>query len=189
MYSYHVEPKFNIILMQKNTKFLLFGSVLLFISLFSFPSRERAEDAGVDTSTTESIQLVKPAVLPGSPLYFFKRLGEGIVNLLTFGKANQAKRALDLSQTRLAEGQALLEKNKIDLSQKSNEEYQTMISEASRLAQKAQEEGKNVDSILTQISQETLENQQVLLNVIEKAPEKAKLGLQNAIKASAKERQ
>lgn len=175
--------------MHKNTKAVLFGAIVLAALFFSSIILVKAEDATTTTSTASTIQLVRPTILPGSPLYFFKRLGEGFVNLFTFGKVNQAKRALDLSQVRLAEGQALLEKNKAGLAQKSNEEYQTMLSEASQFAQKAQEAGKNVDDVLIQISQKTLKNQQVLLGVLEKAPEEAKPGLQNALKASDRERQ
>jgi len=186
-YNCCIEFKLNI--MHKNTKVILFGTIILVALFFSSITFVKAEDTIVATSTADALQLTKPAILPGGPLYFFKRLGEGFVNLFTFGKVNQAKRALELSQVRLAEGQALLEKNKIDLAQKSNEEYQTMLSEASLFAQRAQKEGKNVDGVLLRISQETLKNQQVLLNVIEKAPEQAKFGLQNAIRASVKERQ
>jgi len=175
--------------MHKNTKVVLFGAIVLAALFFSSTLLVKAEDATTTTSTASTIQLAKPAILPDSPLYFFKRLGEGFVNLFTFGKVNQAKRALDLSQVRLAEGQALLEKNKTNLAQKSNEEYQTMLSEASQFAQKAQEAGKNIDGVLIQISQKTLKNQQVLLGILEKAPEEAKFGLQNAIQASSRERQ
>ncbi len=173
--------------MHKNTKIVLFGAVILAVLFFSSVTLVKAEDTATTTSTASTIQLARPAILPGSPLYFFKRLGEGFVNLFTFGGVNQAKRALDLSQVRLAEGQALLERNKVNLAQKSNEEYQTMLSEASQFAQKAQEAGKNVDDVLVQISQKTLKNQQVLLSVIEKAPEEARSGLQNAIQASSRE--
>jgi hypothetical protein len=176
--------------MNKINKIVWYVSLLTLL-VVALPAIVKAEEVNATSSQSvaESAQIDKPAILPDSPFYFIKRIGEGLVNFLTFGKVNQAKRALELSQVRLAESQDLLEKNKTDLAQKANQEYQTMLGEASQFAQKAQEDGKNIDDILIQISKKTLNNQQVLLNILEKAPEPAKIGLQNAIKASAKERQ
>lgn len=144
--------------------------------------------ASATTSTTTiNVQLPNPIILPGNPFYFLKQIGETIVNWFTFGTVNQAKRALQLAQERLAESQKLSEQNQANLAQQTLQQYQNEIQSANQLAQEAKNSGDNVDSLIENIAQNTLKHQAVLMDVLQKAPDAAKPGIENALRASVQE--
>lgn len=128
--------------------------------------------------------LPNPGLLPDSPFYFLKNWGERVGTFFTFGDMAKAERFADLAEIRLSEAQALVEKEKPEVSEKTLIRYQNRLSHALTKAEEAKTKGHDVDEVLTKVAEATLKHQEVLANVYEKVPEQAKEAIQRAMEAS-----
>ncbi len=129
----------------------------------------------------EANNLPDHGMLPDSPFYFLKNWSENIGTFFTFGNEAKAERLLGLSEKRLAEAEALIERGNSDTAQRIIERYQKQLNNSLSRTEKAKERGRNVDAILTRISEATLRHQEVLINIHEKVPEEAKSAIEKAI--------
>lgn len=75
--------------------------------------------------------------LPTSPLYPVKRFDENLRAALTVGTQARFNYQLELARTRLAEAQAMLEQDRVDLADASLESYDADLTEAADLAASA----------------------------------------------------
>lgn len=120
-----------------------------------------------------AVELPSAGIAPDSPFYFLKTWKESIQTFFTFGAENKAKQFLHLADVRLAEYLKMMEKGKTEIAEKTLEKY---ASQLDRALEKSDEQGA--------ISEKVLKHREVLKNVLEKAPEAARPGIEKAIKAS-----
>lgn len=131
----------------------------------------------------QEINLSDPGILPDSPFYFLKSFFEGVGNFFTFNNLSKAERFLNLSETRLAEADALIDKGKIGLAQRSLERHQEQLNLSLFKAEEARQKGLNADQVLARVSEATLRHQAFLIEVYEKVPEEAKPAIERAMEA------
>jgi len=150
--------------------------LITLVFLFSFGT-------GVLAQETE---LLDPGLTPDSPFYFLERIAEGIGTFFTFGDLKKAERYATLAAERLAEAQAVVDKGKPELAEKTLERYRMQLENSIARAEKAQIKGENTEKVMARIGQATSKHLEVLAEVYEKVPEQAKSAIENAMKASVK---
>lgn len=134
----------------------------------------------------QETELPNPGLTPDSPLYFLDTLGEKIGMFFTFGAERKAEKAMKYAEEKLAEVRAMAEENKPEAVEKANQKYQEFLDLANKKTKEAKEKGKDVERLVTLISEKTLNHQEVLLEVFEKIPEQARSGIKKAIEVSKK---
>ena len=151
-------------------KKLLLG---IFLSMFLFTGTAQAQVS----------ELPEPGLLPDSPFYFLKSWTEGIGTLFTFGDVAKTERFINLSEKRLAEAQALVEKGKPEIAERAIIRYQEHLNLALAKAEKAKTKGLDTDEVLAKVAEATLKHQVVLADVYERVPEQAKSAIEQAMQA------
>lgn len=142
--------------------------------------------AGVLAQETE---LPDPGLTPDSPFYFLETIVEGIGTFFTFGDLKKAERYTILATERLAEAQAMAEKEKPKLMEKTLERYEKQLNKSIARAEKAMIKSENIEKaaeILANVGKTTYKRLDVLIEVYEKVSEQAKPAIENAMKASLK---
>lgn len=157
---------------MKTTANRSLGAVLLATFLFAGAIEAQANDRA------------DPGMLPDHPMYFMKSVSESIGTAFTFGKVNEAERALELSEKRLAEARALAADGKSDEAENAVERYQAELDRALTKAEQARANGDDADEVLTDVSEATSRHQEVLAEVYQKVPEQARPGIERAMEAS-----
>lgn len=132
--------------------------------------------------------LPDPGTLPDDPMYFMTSMSESIGTLFTFGDANEAERALELSEKRLAEARALAAQGKPEAAGRAVERYREQLDRALAEAEEARSNGEDADDVLADVSERTPRHQAVLAEVYEKVPEQARPGIERAMEASERGR-
>lgn len=140
--------------------------------------------AGAAQAQAQTRGLPEPGMLPDHPMYFLTIASEGIGTLFTFGDASESKRALELSEKRLAEARALADQGKTGATGRALERYRAQLDRALTEAEEARANGKNVDEILSRVSEATSTHQTVLSKVYDRVPEQARPGIERAMEAS-----
>ena len=151
---------------------------LLIISVFLF-----SLGAGVFAQETE---LPDPGLTPDSPFYFLETIAEAIGTFFTFGDLKKAERYATLAAERLAEAQAVVEKGKPELVEKTLQRYEKQLNNSIARAKKAQAKNQNTEQVMLRVGKATSKHLEVLAEVYEKVPEQAKSAIENAMKASVK---
>ena len=134
----------------------------------------------------QEIELPNPGLTPDSPFYFLDTLGEKIGMLFTFGSEKKAEKALQFAEEKIAEVEAMAEKNKIEALEKANQNYQKYLGLANEKVKEAGIKGKDVERLVNLIKEKTSKHQEILSGVLEKVPEQAKSGIEKAIEMSKK---
>jgi len=127
--------------------------------------------------------LPEPGMLSDNPFYFLKNWTEGIGTFFTFGEIAKAERFLNLSEKRLAEANALIEKGKSEIAERAINRYEEQLGYALVKAEEAKAKGLDTDEVLAKVSEATLKHQAVLADVYERVPEQAKSAIERAIQA------
>ncbi len=122
-------------------------------------------------------------VLPGSPFYFLKIAGERIGLFFTFNKAAKVQKLEDIAERRLAEAEALAEKDP-DRVKDAVERYEARMNDAVSLAEE-NKDSEAVKNALTALTTNTLKHQEILAALEEKVPEQARDAIVNAQDKSA----
>jgi membrane-bound inhibitor of C-type lysozyme len=130
--------------------------------------------------------LPSPGIIPDSPFYFLKTWKEAIQNFFTFGAENKAKQFLHLADVRLAEYQKMIEKGKTEIAQKTLDKYEKQLNHALQKIEELKSKGKDTKDISQKVEDTLNKHIEVLQRNLQKAPEAAKEGLQNAIENSSK---
>ena len=164
--------------------FILIASVFL----FSF-------GIGILAQETE---LSDPGLTPDSPFYFLEKISEEIGTFFTFGDLKKAARYAALADERVAEAQAVVEKEKPEFVEKTLERYERQLNQSIARAEKAQAKGKSAKKIMEIVAEGTGKHLTVIESILEKVSEKAKsaatkakevsmTGQKNALRALAEE--
>ncbi len=130
--------------------------------------------------SSQEIDLDEPTVLPDSPFYGLKKAFEQLTLRLTFDKEAKAQRLIDISNNRLAEANAMAERNESvnDLVAESQEK----LDEAEKITE---------ENNLTDVEETVIDARNkhiVVLNEIHgKVPEDAKFGIETAMAAAVSE--
>ncbi|MFH1820381.1 MAG: DUF5667 domain-containing protein [Candidatus Nealsonbacteria bacterium] len=134
----------------------------------------------------QEVELPNPGLTPDSPFYFLETIIEEIGTFFTFGDLKKAERHTILAAERLAEAQAVVEKGKPELAEKTLKRYEMQLQNSIARAEKAQAKGENTEKVMARVGQATSKHLEVLVEVYEKVPEQAKPAIENAMKASLK---
>ena len=134
----------------------------------------------------QETELPDPGLTPDSPFYFLETIIEEIGTFFTFGDLKKAERHAVLAAERLAEAQAVVNKGKPELAEKTLERYRMQLQNSIARAEKAQAKGKNTEKVMARVGKATSIHLEVLAEVYEKVPEEAKPAIENAMKASLK---
>lgn len=177
---------FTLSFLAVGTAALAQGADLVATSDASFGSAQDKELPAADEVKIIDAGLPKAGLTPDSPFYFLKSWKESIQTFFTFGAESKAKQFLHLADVRLAEYEKMIEKGKAEIAQKTLEKYEKQLNRALEKSQEAQEQGRDVEKLTTLISEATIRHHEVLNNVLEKIPEEAKIGIENAIEMSQK---
>lgn len=156
--------------------------------------------AGAAPAQEETDDLPDPGMLPDHPLYFVTSASEAVGTFFTFGDADKAERALELSERRLAEVRALAEQGKPEAAERAAERYRDQLDRAVTRAEQAraraedeeveepegeeEAEEEETDEALTRVAEATSRHQEVLAEVYQKVPEQARPGIERAMEAS-----
>ena len=134
----------------------------------------------------QETELPDPGWTPDNPLYFLERIAETTRTFFTFGDVKKAERYALLAAERLAEAQAVAEKDKPELVEKTLTRYENQLEKALSRTEKAKNEGKNTKEVANIISEATQKHITVLEKVLEKVPEQAKPAIEQAITVSSR---
>jgi len=144
-------------------KIILF-SIFIAVLIFSSP---------VFAQTGAKPDAVNPGLLPDSPLYFFEKIGENIRTFFTFGKS-KAERHVKLAEERMAEIRLLRQKGKTEIADKTDQVYQRHVSKVLLEVKKNGLQESKKDQLLIRLVDKNIDNQKMLVEVYNKAPEKNK---------------
>ena len=140
---------------------------------------------GIQVSAQEA-DLPSPGLLPDSPFYFLEMIAEEIGTFFTFGDLKKAERYAVLAAERLAEVQAVVEKGKPEFAEKTLARYENQLNNSIALAKKAQTKGQSTEQIMTRVGKATPVHLEVLAEVYEKVPEKAKPAIGSVVESAMK---
>ncbi len=134
----------------------------------------------------QETELPDPGLTPDSPFYFFDTLGEKIGMFFTFGTEKKAEKTMKYAEEKLAEAKAIAEKKKPKALEKAGQRYQEFLGLANAKIQEAKEKGRDVEELVTLITEKTLKHQEILVETFEKVPEETKTAIKKVIEASRK---
>lgn len=123
---------------------------------------------------------------PDNPFYFLKSWKEKVQTFFTFGAENKAKQFLHLADVRLAEYQKMVEKGKTEIAEKTLEKYQNQLDRALNKIEEVKIKGKDIKELSEKAEQATSRHLEVLQENLQRVPEQARKGLENAIENSSK---
>jgi hypothetical protein len=152
-----------------------FNALIIFSLIFS--TAALAKDLG----------LPEAGLTPDSPFYLIKSIKESIQTFFTFGAENKAKQYLHLAEIRLAEYQKMIEKGKTEIAEKTLTKYQNQLNRALSKAEELKNKGEDIKDLTEKIQQATSKHLEVLQENLQKVPEQAKQGIENAIENSQKQ--
>lgn len=164
--------------------FLILPLFLLLLTFFSFAVEEKP--ATPTAKAKVDYTLPYPGILPGHPLYFLKMARDRVVGWFISDPLKKAEYNLLQADKRLNSGLFLLEKGKADLAESTISKGEVYLGQALDEMEKAQKAGRDTSALVSKLSLATLKHQEVLTEVLEKAPESAKKGIQNALEKSQK---
>ena len=132
-----------------------------------------------------ALELLPPGLTPDSPFYFLDTITEAIGTFFTFGDLKKAERHMALAAERLAEVNAVAEKGKPELVEKTLERYENQLEKALSRVERAKTKGENTVEVTETISEATQKHIGILEEVLEKVPEQAKSAIEQAMTVSA----
>lgn len=148
-----------------------------------------------DYWTEERIREAKPAgplelvdprtvgILPDSPFYFVKTLGEKIRGVFLFSEPARLKYQLKIAERRLNEAQALVQKGKSDVAAKTVEKYQDLSDRINKRMEDAVAKGRDLSEVRDAVIEARSKHIQILERVLERIPGQAKDAIQKVIES------
>ncbi len=125
-------------------------------------------------------------IAPDSPFYFLQTWKESIQTFFTFGLENKAKQYLHLAEVRLDEYQKMIEKGKTEIAERTLEKYEKQLNNALQKTEELKSKGKDITDLSQKIEETATKHLEVLQTNLQKVPEQAKKGIENAIENSQK---
>lgn len=129
-----------------------------------------------------------PGVEPDSLLHGLDIAMEKLRLVFTFSSAKRVELHVKYAAERLAEARAMANKGKNDLVEKSITKYHAELENTETELETAKARGEKLDTVVGQIDKVTKRNIVVLTNLLDKVPETAKKGIQNALDKAQKGR-
>jgi len=129
-----------------------------------------------------------PGVEPDSLLHGLDVAMEKLRLVFTFSSAKRAALHVKYATERLAEARAMASKGKNELVEKSIAKYHAELEDTETELETAKARGEKLDMVAGQIDKVTKRNIVVLTNLLDKVPETAKKGIQNALDKAQKGR-
>jgi len=142
-----------------------------------------------DTTEETAIgDVTDPGILPDSGFYFMKQWGRSLQLMFAGSDAEKAKLMLKYSNEDALALQKMYEMGKYDVGARHAEQYALQLQETVQTMEQVRaRQGENAsEELVGKLEQNYLKQQEVLLSVLEKAPEAAQDGLLNAIENSNK---
>jgi len=133
-------------------------------------------------------EVTDPGILPDSGFYFMKSWGRNLQLMFTAGETEKARLMLQYSNEDALALKKLCDMGKCDEAAKHAGQYSLQLQNAIQTMEYVRvRQGASVSAALdTELEQNYLQQQGVLLSVLEKAPEAAQPGILNAIDNSSK---
>ncbi len=126
---------------------------------------------------------------PDSALYGLDRAFERISLALTFDRAKKAEKRLQIASERIAELREMVNKGKPEFVEKLTKDHGKQIEEAENDIAEAKAKGKDVTAVSQRVAEATSKHIEVLTALLDKVPEQARAGIQNAIEKSSRGRE
>jgi len=139
--------------------------------------------SGTVYAQDEELQLPDPGITPDSPFYFLDTLGKNISLFFAFGPDAKAKKALEYAEERLAEAQAMADKNKSKEVERAADGYKDFVDMAAEKVEEARQRGVS-DNLSEIVALATSKHLSVLDRVKDTVPEQAKQAIAKAKEAS-----
>lgn len=127
-----------------------------------------------------------PGILPGHPLYSLKMLRDRLMDFLIRDPLKKAEFLILMADKRLGAGKTLIESQKADLGQTTINKGEDYLIRAIETVKLAKEQGKDTSGLTVKLESSIAKHLEILGEVLQKAPEQAKPGLQNALQNSQK---
>lgn len=166
----------------------LICKLLIVVVAFSFVSVINAQaDHPAEAQEVEEV-LPDAGLTPASPLHVFERFGDWVrLNVLTFNAVRKAEIKIEISEKRLAELKSVVESGSSE----------TVVSRAEALVDSSAQslqgdadrlnlQGRDASALIEKLNGLSLKQQAVLEDVLERAPEQARVALARAIENSQK---
>ncbi len=128
-------------------------------------------------------ELPDPGITPDSPFYFMDKLSKGLGMAFAFGDEAKARKALQYAEERLAEAQAMANKNRTRQAETAAEEYDSYMARVRQRVEEAVQQGA-ADNVTERVAAATSNHLAVLERLRERLPEAAQQGIDRAIAAS-----
>ncbi len=166
--------------------------LMIFFSLILGKTTQAATQAGTLKAASPTAQpkvnysLPYPGILPDHPLYSLKMLRDRLVDFLIRDPLKKTEFLILMADKRLGAGKTLIESQKADLGQTTINKGEDYLLRAIETARLAKEQGKDTSGLTEKLESSIAKHLEVLGEVLQKAPEQAKPGLQNALKNSRK---
>lgn len=166
---------------------ILFSTLLTAVTILSilYTSIPVSADSPEDTVIGD---ITDPGILPDSEFYFMKSWGRNLQLMFAGSDTEQARLMLKYANEDALALQKMYQLGKYDLGAKHAEQYALQLQNTVQtMDQVRTQQGKNAsEEMVGKLEQNYLRQQEVLLLVLEKAPEAAQNGLLTAIENSNK---
>lgn len=127
-----------------------------------------------------------PGILPDHILYPVKMLRDRIMDFLIKEPIKKAEFFILMADKRLGAGRALIEGGKSGLGESTITKGEKYLERAANELFQAQEQGKEAGNLTEKLEKSVLKHLEVLEEVLNKAPEQARPGLENALEKTQK---
>lgn len=164
--------------------FAIFSLFLLISTAATLAKEEKTSTPAAKTKI--EYVLPYPGILPDHSLYPLKMLRDRILGWFTADPFKKAEYNLLLADKRLNSGLFLWEKGKIDLAEETFSKGEKYLEQALDEVERAKKTGKDTNALMSRLSLATLKHQEVLNEVLAKAPGPAKEGLKNSLQNAQK---
>ena len=164
---------------------ILFSLLLTAITILSINGIPVSADSPEDTAIGD---VTDPGILPDSGFYFMKSWGRNLQLMFAGSDTDQARLMLKYANEDALALQKMYELGKYDLGAKHAEQYALQLQNTVQTMEQIRtRQGENAsEELVAKLEQNYLRQQQVLLSVLEIAPEAAQSGLLTAIENSNK---
>lgn len=157
-------------------------TLLVLISTFA-PATPVLGDSAEGTTIGD---VADPGILPDSGFYFLKNWGRSLQLMFASNNAERAELRLRYANEDALAIKKLCGTGKCEIAARHAEQYELQLQNAIQNTEQArlQQGDKTTEGLVSKMEQNYLRQQEVLANVLEKAPEPAQNGILNAIENS-----
>ncbi|MBL7159250.1 hypothetical protein ISS85_02145 [Candidatus Microgenomates bacterium] len=167
---------------MKNKK--LMTIFLIVVSIFLSSMTVFAQEEVPEASSSQKIEytLPYPGILPDHPLYFLKAFRDKILDVLVQDPIKRIELNLLMADKRLNMGACLIEKGKPVLAETTVSKGEKYFLKIIEELQEIEEQNRGMDqNLLKKIEESSLKHEEIILELLEKAPDEQKIGLNNSL--------